>query len=70
MTESADSGEAFVNPVTKLVALDAAIVRGLDDAEAGRVKPSSEVFDRLEARLDGKTRSTRAPPRKPKGPGD
>lgn len=51
MTENADSGEAFVNPATKLVALDAAIVRGLDDAEAGRVKPSSEVFDRLEARL-------------------
>lgn len=70
MTESADSGEALVNPATKLVALDAAIVRGLDDAEAGRVKPSSEVFDRLEARLAGKADSTRALPplRKPTEP--
>lgn len=58
MTESADSGEAPVNPATMLVELDAAIVRGLDDAVAGRVKPSSEVFDRLEARLAGKADST------------
>lgn len=58
MTESADSGEAFANLATKLVELDAAIVRGLDDAVAGRVKPSSEVFDRQEARLVDKTDST------------
>lgn len=45
------AGESLENLATKLVALDAAIVRGLDDAEVGRVKPSSEVFDRLEARL-------------------
>lgn len=57
MTERAGSNEAFVNPATKLVALDAAIVRGINDAEAGRVKPSSEVFDRLEARSAGKTDS-------------
>lgn len=38
----------------RLAALDAAIARGLDDAEAGRVRPSSEVFDRLEAKLAGK----------------
>lgn len=38
----------------RLAALDAAIARGLEDADAGRIKPSSEVFDRLEARLAGK----------------
>ena len=31
-------------------ALDASIARGLADAEAGRVKPATEVFDRLEAK--------------------
>jgi antitoxin ParD1/3/4 len=31
-------------------ALDAALARGLADAEAGRVKPADEVFDRLEAK--------------------
>jgi len=35
---------------TKLAALDAAIARGVADAEAGRVKPLGEAFDRLEAR--------------------
>jgi antitoxin ParD1/3/4 len=35
---------------TRLAALDAAIARGIADAEAGRVKPASEVFDRLEAK--------------------
>ena len=31
-------------------ALDAAIARGLTDADAGRLTPASEVFDELEAR--------------------
>jgi antitoxin ParD1/3/4 len=31
----------------RLVALDAAIARGIADAEAGRVKPIQEVADRL-----------------------
>ena len=35
----------------KLAALDAAIARGLADADAGRVRPASDVFDRLEAKL-------------------
>ncbi len=39
----------------RLAALDASIARGLADADAGRVKPSSEVFDRLEATLAAKT---------------
>jgi antitoxin ParD1/3/4 len=30
----------------RLAALEAAIARGLADADAGRVKPASEVFDR------------------------
>jgi antitoxin ParD1/3/4 len=35
----------------KLAALDASIARGLADADAGRVTPSANVFDRLEAKL-------------------
>jgi len=35
----------------RLAALDTAIARGLADVDAGRVTPSSEVFDRLEARF-------------------
>lgn len=38
----------------RLATLDASIARGLADADAGRVKPSSEVFDRLEATLVAK----------------
>ncbi|HEY7843367.1 MAG TPA: type II toxin-antitoxin system ParD family antitoxin, partial [Bradyrhizobium sp.] len=39
----------------RLAALDASIARGLADVDAGRVKPSSDVFDRLEAKLAAKT---------------
>jgi antitoxin ParD1/3/4 len=35
----------------RLAALDASIARGLADVGAGRTKPGSDVFDRLEARL-------------------
>ena len=35
----------------RLAAVDASIARGLADADAGRVKSSSEVFARLEAKL-------------------
>lgn len=34
----------------KLAALDVALARGIADIKAGRTKPSSEVFDRLEAK--------------------
>jgi antitoxin ParD1/3/4 len=34
----------------RLTTLKAAIARGLADADAGRVKPASEVFDRLETK--------------------
>jgi len=39
----------------KLAVLDASIVHGLADADAGRVKQNSEVFDRLEAKLAAKS---------------
>ena len=35
----------------RLAALDAAIARGLADAEAGRVKPINEAFAEVRARL-------------------
>jgi antitoxin ParD1/3/4 len=35
---------------TRLSALDAAIARGVADADAGRTKPAAAVFDRLEAK--------------------
>ena len=38
-----------------LAALDTSIARGLADVDAGRVKPGSAVFDRLEAKLAAKT---------------
>jgi antitoxin ParD1/3/4 len=36
----------------KLKALDAALARGIADAEAGRVLPVAEAFERLRADLD------------------
>jgi antitoxin ParD1/3/4 len=35
---------------TRLAALDAAIKRGLADADAGRVTPAAALFERLEAK--------------------
>jgi len=32
----------------RLSALDASLARGLADADAGRIKPAADVFDRLE----------------------
>lgn len=34
----------------RLAALDAALVRGVADADAGRVKPADSVFGRLQAK--------------------
>lgn len=34
--------------------LDAAVARGVADADARRVKPASEVFDALRAKLEAK----------------
>lgn len=44
---------------TRLAALDAAIARGVADADNGRTKPTSEVFDNLEAKLKVRTRGAR-----------
>lgn len=38
---------------TRLAALDASIMRGIADAGAGRTKPASAVFDRLEEKYRG-----------------
>jgi antitoxin ParD1/3/4 len=35
---------------TRLASLEAAIARGITDAEVGRVKPLKEVFNRLHAK--------------------
>ena len=35
---------------TRLVALDASIMRGIADADAGRTKPARDVFNRLDAK--------------------
>jgi antitoxin ParD1/3/4 len=42
---------------TRLAALDASIARGVADADAGRVKSTSEVFDKLESSLRAKTKA-------------
>ena len=36
----------------RLEALDALLARGVEDEEAGRIKPASEVFDRLTAKYE------------------
>lgn len=46
MTTKPEGGDAG----DELAWIDAAIARGLADAEAGRVTPAAEVFDRLEAK--------------------
>ncbi|RFB76692.1 type II toxin-antitoxin system ParD family antitoxin [Methylovirgula sp. 4M-Z18] len=43
---------------TKLAALDASIVRGIADVDAGRAKPAGEIFDRLEAKYRAVTTRT------------
>ncbi|CAH2396751.1 hypothetical protein [Mesorhizobium ventifaucium] len=37
----------------RLAALDAALAKGIGDADAGRVKAAEEVLDRLEAKYQG-----------------
>ena len=44
---------------TRLAALDAAIARGVADADRGRVKSNSEVFDNLESKLKAKIGANR-----------
>ena len=44
----------------RLAALDAALAKGIADADAGRVKPAEEVFARLEAKYLGQARTKKA----------
>jgi antitoxin ParD1/3/4 len=46
---------------TKLAALDASIKRGMADADSGRTKPASDVFDRLEAKYRAMTQQAENP---------
>ena len=39
---------------SQLAGLDAAVARGVADADAGRVKPASEVFNALQTKLEAK----------------
>ena len=43
----------------RLAALDAAIARGVADAESGRGKPLDEVFDRLKRKIGDRARKIR-----------
>lgn len=40
----------------RLAVLDASLARGIADADAGRVKPAAEVFDRLETKYQGQAK--------------
>ena len=42
---------------TRLADLHASIMRGIADADAGRVTPMDEVFDELRARLKARTKA-------------
>lgn len=44
----------------RLAALDAALAKGIADADAGRVKPAEEVFARLEAKYLGQAQTKKA----------
>ncbi|MGF3027646.1 hypothetical protein ACQVP2_33200 [Methylobacterium aquaticum] len=41
----------------RLAALDAVIAHGLEDADAGRVKPLQEVADRLTAKYEAQAKA-------------
>jgi len=41
----------------RLAALDASLSRGIADANAGRAKPASEVFERLESKHQGQAKA-------------
>ncbi|MCK1736331.1 hypothetical protein IVA79_20840 [Bradyrhizobium sp. 138] len=66
MAEPTNSEERSEKYPSRLAALDAALARGLADAEAKRLKPSSEVFDRLEARLAGEAERLPSSSKSPK----
>ncbi len=43
----------------RLAALDAALAKGISDADAGRVKPGDEMLDRLEAKYKAMAERTK-----------
>jgi antitoxin ParD1/3/4 len=43
----------------RLAALNASIERGIADADAGRVKPAAQVFERLEAKYQAMVEAKR-----------
>lgn len=43
----------------RLAALDAALAKGISDADAGRVKPANEVLDRLETKYKAMAEKSR-----------
>jgi predicted transcriptional regulator len=47
----------------RVAALDASIMRGLTDAEAGRLTPAAAVFDRLEVKYGALQAATTTAPR-------
>ncbi|WP_242121801.1 hypothetical protein [Sphingomonas lacusdianchii] len=53
MTTKPEGGDASDD----LARMDAAIARGLADADAGRTSPAEEVFDRLEAKYQAMPRT-------------
>jgi antitoxin ParD1/3/4 len=44
---------------SRLAELDAAVARGVADADAGRVKPAPEVFDALQTKFEAKANPDR-----------
>jgi predicted transcriptional regulator len=53
-TKKKAAGTSVTARERRRAALDAAIARGLADTAIGRVKPASEVFDSIEAKLKAK----------------
>ncbi|CCV15828.1 type II toxin-antitoxin system ParD family antitoxin [Mesorhizobium sp. STM 4661] len=43
----------------RLAVLDAALAKGISDADAGRVKPGDEVLDRLEVKYNAMAERTK-----------
>lgn len=52
ITELPEYKKLYAEALERLTALDASIMRGVADAEAGRTAPAGEVFDRLESKLE------------------
>ncbi|SPL62528.1 type II toxin-antitoxin system ParD family antitoxin [Ochrobactrum soli] len=46
---------------TKLAALDASIMRGMADADAGHTRPAGEVLDRLDAKYRAMAKRNETP---------